>query len=135
MLAYIVGLAMLILTPPASGIAYHLRYDSSGELSWAQQKVEFHEEASQEERAKTLIYASFGKNSPNFAPPDTKILTLLIHDDHLILNLSKQALSFGESYYEELIRRQITKTALAIDGIKRVTILVNNSKYYRVEKA
>ena len=114
---------------------YNVSFDESGAASFSAVVVELPETTSLEEYATALLMALFDKrNSPNFAPPGTQILTLIINDSHLILNLSKDILSFGETYYEECLRRQIVETALGITDIDTVTVLVNNSYYYRARR-
>ena len=114
---------------------YNIRYDNKGEASYHEIEVDLPETTSEEELAHALLTALFDrKNSANFAPPGTQILTLIINDNHLIVNLSKDILGFGETYYEDCLRRQIVKTALTIPKIDTITVLVNNSNYYRFEK-
>ena len=114
---------------------YNVSFDESGAASFSAAEVELPETASSEEYAAALLTALFDKkNSPNFAPPGTQILTLIINGSHLTLNLSKDILNFGETYYEECLRPQIVETALGISGIDTVTILVNNSYYYRARR-
>ncbi|MCL2851717.1 MAG: GerMN domain-containing protein [Defluviitaleaceae bacterium] len=114
---------------------YNVSFDESGEVSFSEIQVELPETSTPEEYAAALLEALFDKKySPNFAPPGTQILTLIINDNHLILNLSKEILSFGEAYYEDCLRRQIVKTALEVPGIDTVTVLVDNSRYFRFRR-
>jgi len=119
----------------ASGKIYNIRYDEQGQATYNEIDVDLPETNSKEEHAQALLMALFDKkHSPNFAPPGTQILTLIINDSHLIVNLSKDILGFGETYYEDCLRKQVVKTVLTIPEIDTVTVLVNNSNYYRFEK-
>ena len=114
---------------------YNISFDESGVASFSAVQVELPETYSTEEYATALLEALFDKkNSPNFAPPGTQILTLIVNGNHLTINLSKEVLSFGEEYYKDCLRRQIVKTALEIPGIDAVTVLVNNSDYFRFKR-
>ena len=117
-----------------TGTAHHLHYDTSGQAVWIERQLALPEGISPEESAKLLIEASFGKQSPNFAPPGTQVATLIISDGHMVVNLTKQAMGFGQDYYESTIRKQIIKTALGIEGISCITTLVDRGHYYRYQE-
>ena len=139
---YIVALLLIFLViffrmeATASGAKiYNIRYDNNGEAIFNEIEVSLPPSLSAEDHAHALIVALFDKkHSSNFAPPGTQILTLIINDNHLTLNISKDILGFGETYYENCLRPQIVKTALTIPQIDTVTLLVDNEHYYRFEK-
>ena len=128
-----IGIIIAVLMMSA-GTAYHISYDNHGEAVWTEHNINIPEGISREDSARLTIEASFGKHSPNFAPPGTHVTTLIIQDEHIVINLSKNALSFGRDYYENTIRKQIIKTALEIEGIRSITTLVDKGDYYRYEK-
>jgi len=114
---------------------YNISFDERGEASFYAIEVKLPETSTAEEYAAALITALFDKqNSPNFAPVGTQILTLIINGNHLTMNLSREILSFGEEYYNECLRRQIAKTALEVPQVDIVTILVDNSNFYRIQR-
>ena len=140
---YAVALAVILLAGflrfqvnAQSASIYNVSFDESGAAIYSEVKLDLPEAESTEEYAAALLKALFDKkHSPNFAPPGTQILTLIINDNHLILNLSKDILAFGEDYYRNCIRRQIVKTLVEIPGVDTVTVLVDNGHYFRFEKA
>lgn len=63
-------------------------------------------------------------------PKNTDLINTKIVSDHLFINVTKDILNYSGSYYENILLSQIAKTALSIDGINYVTILVEGELVY-----
>lgn len=63
-------------------------------------------------------------------PKNTKLINTKIVFDHLFINVTNDILDYSGSYYENILISQITKTAISIDGINYVTILIDGKLTY-----
>jgi len=127
----VLTLAVMAGANPAA--VYNIYVDEDGSVGIGAVEVELPETSTTEDLAAALMDALFDRaNSPNFAPPGTRVLTLIVNNGHITLNLSREVRSFGEEYYTNILRPQIAETLLAVPEIDVVTILVDNDDFYRV---
>lgn len=105
-----------------------LAFDNYGTSYWVKEEISFDSCLSIEEKAEHLFNKLFSEsireNTYNF-PKSISINSIIFIDDLLVLDVSEEILNYnGGSYNELILKSQIVKTALNIEGINRITLLI-----------
>jgi spore germination protein GerM len=116
--------------------AFYIAYDEENEAYFYKESLELKDEIT--EKSICLIFNMLFKGTENANlykfPEGTRALSADIKDDLLTLTVSSEILNYGGgSFYETILRDQIVKTALDIEGVGKVTLLIDNQTNALVE--
>ncbi len=115
------------------GYVSYINFDENGNEIWATNELDLENNLSKEEISTKIFENLLNDKNEMFIPEGTKLLTLVINDGHLVLNVSDEIKNYGGCYYELCLKKQIIKTALSIPNINKVTLLIENSVEYLPE--
>lgn len=111
---------------------YYFSYGADGQEYLGYTEFKFYSEFLPEEKAFVMFYTLFENYSDYyFVPSGVRIITVHELEGNLYLNVSGdiQDYSMGSSY-EIRLAAQIVKTALSIDGIDTITLLIHGFEDY-----
>lgn len=125
----VIMLGILFLFPERvqAGQNGHLHYyspDGKGGLVWVEEEMGPDERAAAEERAFILFQAFFEGEHVGFVPDGVRLLNVQSKNGVLYVDVSREILAYGGSYYERCLISQIVRTALDMDGVDSVTLLI-----------
>lgn len=110
---------------------YYYSLDNE-DMVWENEEVEFNY-ANFDESLNSFFYNYFNNHNLICMPVDTTFLETYYDNGNLFINISPEILNHGGSFYESVLLSQIFRTALSINGVNSVTILINNSFVYMPE--
>ena len=107
-------------------------YDlENGQTKLMQEQLHFHGNFSKNQIA-FIIFDNLISPQKMFIPQNAHVLSALVYNQNLILNLSGQIKNYGGSYFEQHLLSQINLTAQNLN-LDNVTILIDNKKQYMPE--
>ena len=131
-LSFIFSVVTSCNTFAQQGFSY-ITYDGKGEV-WVREiledvKLKDDESVSVDtglcEYANVIFSNLFSCENAYFIPENIKILNIYDMKGHLILDVSLDINKYGGTYYEKRLATQIIRNALDIDGINKVTLLID----------
>ncbi len=72
-----------------------------------------------------LIFCNLFLPENEFVPEGTRLLSTMIICDTLYVNVSSEIKNYGGIYYEKHLMAQIVRTGLEINGVDKVTLLID----------
>lgn len=116
--------------------AFYMAYTEEKEAFFYKESLELGNEIT--DKSICLIFNMLFKGTENAFiykfPEGTKALKASLKGDLLTLTVSSEILNYGGgSFYETMLRDQIVKTALDIEGVRKVTLLIDNQTSALVE--
>ncbi len=135
LMAILVLLFVLLLPQEVTAAEVHYIKIFDGEETWGVLEVLpdipapcESSEAQKNEQARKLFQAMFDSRLVSFKPDNVLVLGATIEDEVLRLNLSKEILNYGGAYYEERLTEQLKRTALSIDGVSKLILLIEGEE-------
>lgn len=107
------------------GTNYYYSYDNDN-IIWTNEKV-LTTDDSFDEQLDSFFLNYFNSKNLICMPINTEFLDTYYNNGNLFINLSEDVLIHGGTLYESVLLNQIFRTALSIDGVDTVTILINDS--------
>ena len=132
---FLIVAMLLIYIFPVNVFAYEdvwtasfLAFDSKGQSYWTSENIVFDGNLSKEDKTKyifTRLFKDSNKENVYTFPKGIEIYDVKFKGDLLILNISRDILYYSQgSYYEVILKNKIVKTALGIENINKVTLLI-----------
>ncbi len=103
---------------------YYYTVDRSEDIIKAE-KIDFDRDMPGSEQAYAVFTKLFTYPYNAYIPDNTKLISVVLNDRVLILNVSEDILKYGGSYNETRIKELILKNAFVLDEVDKVTLLVN----------
>jgi spore germination protein GerM len=79
----------------------------------------------EEERIKAIINYFFKNESNLYTPAGVRVISVSLKEELLILDVTPNINNYGGTFFELALKKQLLKTSLDIDGVKKVTLLIN----------
>ncbi len=116
-------------------VIYYYKYDSQGDAYWVSQPfLPPSKKLSHERIIYLMLKEFFESESYNITCEGTKLLGIAFEDGHLTINVSKEIADYGGgTYYENCLRNQIIKTGTSIEGVDKVSLLIEGKLNYLPE--
>lgn len=103
---------------------FYIKYDGEKEV-WVEEELNLGDVDTEYEKAYVVISNLFSVEGTSFIPKDIKILDTYLLEDCIVLNVSKDINNYGGTYYEKRLIAQIVKNILGIEGVNKVTLLID----------
>ncbi len=103
---------------------YYYTFDSDGRLHLADKSVKVVADGLSD-AAFAVFERFFADEDISFKPDGVRVIGTDVRDGHLTLNVSSDINQYGGAYYEVALKSQIIRTALNIDGVDAITLLID----------
>ena len=108
--------------------SYKLVYNDyntvSNETCQQYEYIEVNDNLSFEEQITYAINYFFSSPNNQYIPSNVSVLSVVVNDDELILNVTEDIQNYGGTFYEKALVEQLLETTLSIEGINKVTLLI-----------
>lgn len=115
---------------------HYMAFDQENESIWITNNITIEGRTKNEEIKllfNILFIGSAGYPETYRFPKGTNALKATLTGDSLNLCVSPEILNYGGSFHEQMIRSQIIKTALDIEGVNKVSLYINGEQPFLAE--